>query len=389
MAGLPYLELCAQNGGFSKVANSFSTAVELENQKGEDQLNTLRDRYSAFLKRLLTEQERLGKQDHASLVRQELVDVQKGVALSETTVNNFPEFTEYRKTYVDAKQKIEDQETVSVRGLYDKYSTYLTNMKVSKTRLGQIDGVQKIDEELRRILMEKPQDPEVQKIINSSVGTYYLGKVVRAPATHYVYFNQRGKEQDRRNLAPKLNGKSMILNKKHLKFDGGYADFSELGSEMSAGIAHSGAFRLIIEFAVDGLDQKGPARIFTLGNRPGTENLILGQQGERLVLYLRTSKNMDKSNSPSIDLGKVEHGKLTRLVFAYKPGDFWAWRDGKLLSTPKIEGDFSQWGLGNVILGGGPNGENAWNGTLTAFDLKNGYREKNSPESVARALGDL
>jgi hypothetical protein len=60
------------------------------------------------------------------------------------------------------------------------------------------------------------------------------------------------------------------------------------------------AFSVILRFAPDGTDQRGPARLFTVSADRSHRNLTIGQAGADMVIRLRTGISGDNGRRPEI-----------------------------------------------------------------------------------------
>jgi len=110
------------------------------------------------------------------------------------------------------------------------------------------------------------------------------------------------------------------------------------------------------------LQQKGPARILTLSKSSSIRNFTLGQEGDRYVVRLRTSKTGNNGIKPPLESNpKAVTGKLTHIVYTRNSsGVARLYIDGKLNAKAGISGDLSGWSddlrlaLGDEIGGGRP-----------------------------------
>lgn len=110
------------------------------------------------------------------------------------------------------------------------------------------------------------------------------------------------------------------------------------------------------------LKQKGPARIFTLSKSSSIRNFTLGQEGDRYVVRLRTSKTGNNGINPPLESKpKAAAVKLTHVVYTRNSsGKARLYVDGKLNAEADIPGDLAAWAndltlaLGDEVGGGRP-----------------------------------
>lgn len=113
------------------------------------------------------------------------------------------------------------------------------------------------------------------------------------------------------------------------------------------------------------LQQSGPARILTFSSNPNSRNFTLGQEGNKLVLRLRTPKTGDNGANPQVELLTLPDTKPHHVLVTYKPGRLAAYLDGKLVKqTDAVQGDFSNWAPQRLLFGDEAGGGRDWNGTL-------------------------
>ncbi len=122
-------------------------------------------------------------------------------------------------------------------------------------------------------------------------------------------------------------------------------------------------------------NQKGPARIITFSQDHGSRNFTLGQNGNKIVLRLRTSENSGNASDPQITLCKIEPDKPIHLIVSYFPGQMNVYVNGeRVKSTADLGGDFSTWGEDHHFLFGDEwVGDRSWEGTLDHVAIYSRY----------------
>jgi len=111
--------------------------------------------------------------------------------------------------------------------------------------------------------------------------------------------------------------------------------------------------------------QNGPANIVSFSKDTRSRNFTLGQEKDTLVLRLRTPRTGSQGNKPQLNLCKVKARRPYHVVVTYQPGRLICYVDGKqVLSTDRVNGDFSNWEPMHLLFGDEWNGGRDWNGSL-------------------------
>ena len=125
--------------------------------------------------------------------------------------------------------------------------------------------------------------------------------------------------------------------------------------------------RLSIEALITpaGASQAGPARIVTFSSGTDSRDFTLGQEGDRLILRLRTTETGPNGVDPQVDLGTLEAGVPQHVIVTYEPGRLVCYRDGRpSLDTDQIRGDLRSWEAKHLLFGDEWGGGRDWAGTL-------------------------
>lgn len=91
-------------------------------------------------------------------------------------------------------------------------------------------------------------------------------------------------------------------------------------------IRESNEFSLFLKFAAAKINQAGPARIFTLSNSIYAHNLLVGQEGQDLILRLRTPITGDAPTQPELVIPRIFNSNEERVIlitFAQKKLTFY------------------------------------------------------------------
>ena len=101
---------------------------------------------------------------------------------------------------------------------------------------------------------------------------------------------------------------------------------------------------------------KAVARIITFSAGAGPANFMLGQEGDELVLHLRTSETAG-ADVPAMKLGNVAEGRPVHVLVSYSPGHLMCLRDGEPVALPPLGGDLGNWAPQAIVFGGGWKGQ--------------------------------
>ncbi len=100
-------------------------------------------------------------------------------------------------------------------------------------------------------------------------------------------------------------------------------------------------------------NQTGPARILSFSSDGYSRNFTIGQEGNQLLLRLRTTRTGNNGMKPETRLGQIPVNRKLHLVVSYRPGQLECWINGrKTVSTNRVQGDFSNWDVRHHLLVG-------------------------------------
>lgn len=115
---------------------------------------------------------------------------------------------------------------------------------------------------------------------------------------------------------------------------------------------------------------RGPSRIVSLSTDSGSRNFTLGQEGDRLVLRLRTTETGENGTDPEVSLVRLVPGRRHHVVVTYRPGRIVCQLNSEhVLETGAVEGTFANWSEQHLVLGDELSGERDWAGTLESFAI--------------------
>ena len=116
----------------------------------------------------------------------------------------------------------------------------------------------------------------------------------------------------------------------------------------------------------ENVTQTGPARIISFSSGSNERNFTLGQQGDQLVLRLRTPSTGVNGTSPEVSLGKVSADEATHVLVRYSKNRIDAYLNGRhSVSSDTVRGGFENWtGQQQLLFGDEVGGGRNWSGQL-------------------------
>lgn len=99
-------------------------------------------------------------------------------------------------------------------------------------------------------------------------------------------------------------------------------------------------------------------------------NFTIYQEGNQLMLRLKTASTGDDEGNPAVAIGPVKAHKPSHLLVSYKPGRLVVFINGnKLVDTDALKGGFQQWEHGTLVFGSGYGGRGSWSGKLEGIAI--------------------
>jgi len=156
-----------------------------------------------------------------------------------------------------------------------------------------------------------------------------------------------------------------------LKCSRGRAVVEGLGDVFHKAVQESGEWTLIADVMTSKENQSGPARILSYSKDSQLRNFTLGQQGDNLVLRLRTSESNENGTAPELVLGKLRVDDPSRVVFSYSPRGAICFLDGKEVELSEITGELTTWEAMPFLIGNEAVDSRGWEGVLKGFSTTN------------------
>jgi hypothetical protein len=157
------------------------------------------------------------------------------------------------------------------------------------------------------------------------------------------------------------------------QLSGGALLSKEAGHAITAAVRKSNAVTIEAVLSASIAEQQGPARIVSLSRDTGARNFTLGQQGDRLILRMRTPRTGVNGTNPQVDLCPIPVGRPLHVVVTYKPDEIVCYADGQqvLKRTGFVQGDMSNWEPMDLILGDECTRNRDWAGGLEGVAIYN------------------
>ncbi|MHB1461495.1 MAG: LamG-like jellyroll fold domain-containing protein [Armatimonadota bacterium] len=168
-----------------------------------------------------------------------------------------------------------------------------------------------------------------------------------------------------------------------MQTSGGHFNITGADDIVLKALKQSGKMTVEAVLTTHEANQSGPARIISFSSDASSRNFTIGQQGNRLVLRLRTPETGENGTDPEIELAAIQPNRPTHIMLCYSPGSLQFYVDGKLrLNSNLVQGDFSNWSAHHLILGDEWDGNRAWKGTISGLAI---YNQKYGASQAARS----
>jgi hypothetical protein len=144
--------------------------------------------------------------------------------------------------------------------------------------------------------------------------------------------------------------------------------------EFGTALLHGKGITLEVWMQTSDIHQNGPARILSYSIDPWFRNFMLGQEGRKLVLRLRTTNtNLDGSN-PELQVDNIFlPSEKSHIVISYDFDRTFVYKNGVLrLQILSPGGSFDNWDLSYPLLIGNENtGNRPWRGFVYSVAIYN------------------
>jgi hypothetical protein len=123
--------------------------------------------------------------------------------------------------------------------------------------------------------------------------------------------------------------------------------------------------------------QTGPARIISFSSSGYLRNFTLAQEGEYLVLRLRTPRTGSNGMNPETRLCRISPKRRHHVIVTYRDGELVCYLDGRQKTqSTHVHGDFANWDAKQHFLFGDEwsrEGGRDWKGQLERFAIHNRF----------------
>jgi outer membrane protein assembly factor BamB len=132
----------------------------------------------------------------------------------------------------------------------------------------------------------------------------------------------------------------------------------------------TGELTVEVRFFAERNPQTGPARIVSFSQDGFQRNFSLVQEGDQLLLRLRTPETGDNGMNPQTTLLPVAPRKPMYVVVTYRPGKLDIYQDGRRIRTETaVRGDFRNWTPQHLLLGNEYSDPRPWLGQIERFAI--------------------
>jgi len=129
------------------------------------------------------------------------------------------------------------------------------------------------------------------------------------------------------------------------------------------------SFSLDVTFVPYQTEQTGPARIVSFSKNTNERNFTLGQEGNKLILRLRTTKQDPNGTNNQLTLGQIEMNQSYRVQINWNKGTLTTKVNAVTTTEKKLHGILTHWENFPLILGDELTEDRNWNGRITHLSL--------------------
>lgn len=179
-----------------------------------------------------------------------------------------------------------------------------------------------------------------------------------------------------------LHGRARLGRHYELLLDGGsFTAGDHAGARITAACQETNT--LTVEALVETFTakQEGPARILSLSGNSSERSLTLGQEGEWLVLRLRTGRDDPNGTRHETRLCKLVANSPLHIMLSHRPGETVCYLNGKETFRSDRFGDLKSWEPMPLNLGDEQDGGRDWKGSLQAIAI---YDRFIGPQEAAK-----
>jgi hypothetical protein len=180
-----------------------------------------------------------------------------------------------------------------------------------------------------------------------------------------------------------LRGSAAVTPDRYLELTGGAALASAADGPLLEACRQTHELSIEVVLAPATLRQEGPARIVSFSLDPMQRNFTLGQERARLILRLRTPQTGDNGMNPQTELCELRNTDPVHVLITYSPGRLVCYVNGaRVHESDAVQGGFTNWTAGHLILGDEWSGGRPWRGALECVTIY--ARALSAEEAAAR-----
>lgn len=340
----------------------------------QERLEALHLRYALQLDRIRQQAQDAGDLDATlAILREQNYVREHGRQPPPDGQARLPQVEPVRQVLETAIQQMQQEHAQARRLLLQAHLAHLQSLQRDLTMENRIDEAVEVREEARRV---------AQQLEAPAAAPAPGPAPAAAPAPDFPRLALRWQtgmpqnqvelilDQDRRLLEMQHEGPNR-LTPRGLLLRGGRTRVPNIGETLRDAFMASNTWSLMVDFETRGLDQQGPARILSFSRDAGNRNFTLGQQGDQLVLRLRTPATGKNAIQPEVTLLRLQANTRYRVVLTYTSDTLTLFHNGQETALPGITGDFRNWDPYEFVLGNEANDDRPWSGILNAFHLQN------------------
>ena len=167
-----------------------------------------------------------------------------------------------------------------------------------------------------------------------------------------------------------LHGRARFGRHYEMLLDGGaFTAGNDAGERISGALQSTGAFTVEALVTTFSANQKGPARILSLSKNSSERNLTLGQEGEWLVMRLRSDTKDPNGTRHEVRLCQLIPGETVHVLLTSRDGETVCYRDGEEVFRGTQFGDLKSWTAMPLTFGDEIGGGRNWRGSLDSVAI--------------------
>ena len=344
-----------------------------------------REAYAAWLQRVQGDLTRAGDLDGLLAVKAEAERLARdGHVPAESDPALGPMVERGRTAYRKALEGGKAETSRRVVVLHEAYAKRLSDLVAAYTRAGRIDDALTTREEMSRADASRVYTDAQQVLAEASTieqaaveepavdmtepQAWWAGET-REDGFLFGWGAQRG-DQVVFGYEPNGGGELEFegdakRSREGLHLSGGRVLVDAVNEGLLAACRASNELRIELKFRTSSDTQVGPARILSFSSGAQSRNFTIGQQNDRIVLRLRTSKSDLNGMRPEVELCRVRPKRDYHLAVSYSDGQLEARLNGRRLELEETpQGDFSNWRPQHFLLGNEHGTGRPWRGTI-------------------------